>query len=504
MFLLVGVMLLLFGTYLYTKFKDIEIELGTELTKNKFIAYGTASGIDIDLSKVDCNKVGEYLVPLKILFVRYDLKANVVDKTPPVLKVHDVSKSLDYVVDVADFILDVSDKSEYEVYYQGNIDTSKYGEYNVSIIAKDIYGNSDEQKAKLSIGWVKNEYSIEVGNDITIKDLVYDINDVNTISQKDLDEINNEKEGIYYLTSTKNDNTIKIKIQKMHDVTPPELLLKNVTIYLGKKIKSINDFISKVSDKSGKVTLDLLTHINYDNVGEQKVSIEAVDIYGNKIIKETTLNIIKDTIGPKISGLTKITIDKGKEINYISGVSSYDDNTGKCEYSVDSSKVNNKKYGTYYAIYTSTDALGNKTSAKRVIIVNHDQNDTNDLVKKIADTLPNDAEKIRDYVRNNIKYNTNWGGDDPIWYGLNNKVGNCFVHASVFEAILKLKGYTTQLIWTTEKGHYWNMVYLNGKWVHMDSTPRPNHTKYSTMNDSQRIEGLSGRDWDRSLWPKAE
>ena len=248
----------------------------------------------------------------------------------------------------------------------------------------------------------------------------------------------------------------------------------------------------------------MLTKIDYNKIGKQKVVIEAWDEDGNKISKEAELEIKKDTVGPKISGLSKITVNKGTKINYTKGVSSNDANYGKCEFSVDSSKVDVTKYGTYYAIYTSSDKKGNKTTSKRVIVVNHDQSDTNALVKKTASSLSRDVEEIRDYVRSKIKYSASWGGDDPTWYGLTNKSGNCYVHASVFGAILKEKGYNTKLIWTKDKTHYWNMVYLNGKWVHMDSTPGRLNTKYSIMNDTQRYELLQGRDWDRNLWPKAE
>ena len=156
-----------------------------------------------------------------------------------------------------------------------------------------------------------------------------------------------------------------------------------------------------------------------------------------------------------------------------------------------------------YAIYTSSDKLGNKTTVKRVISVNHDQSDTNELVNKTASSLSSNAEAIRDYVRT-IKYSTNNGGSDPTWYGLTNRSGNCIVHAYVFHALLKAKGYSSKIIWTTDKTHYWNMVYLNGKWVHMDATPTSRHNKISIMNDEQRYERLQGRDWARSLWPKAE
>lgn len=491
-------------SYLLTKFQDITIELGAkEIHVEEFIKYGTNKGVSVDLSGVNFKKVGEYNVPLKYLFIEYHKKVIIVDTTPPKLETQNLFESLNYEIDVNDFIVDVTDESEYELSYEGNYDKTNYGEYKIKVIAKDKYNNKTVKDNTIFISWVKKEYSIEMGNILKREDLVHDKKDIDTIKQSDIDNINNSNEGMYSLKSIKNDMEVEVKIEKTKDVTPPELILKNVTIYKGRKVNSVNDFVSKAKDKVSKVSLNLLTEINYNKLGEQKISIEASDENGNKITKEATLKIVEDKDGPKISGVSKLTVNKNTKIDYRKGVSSYDTNYGNCDFSVDSSGVDVTKHGTYYAIYTSSDKLGNKTTVKRVISVNHDQSDTNELVNKTASSLSSNAEAIRDYVRT-IKYSTNNGGSDPTWYGLTNRSGNCIVHAYVFNALLKAKGYSSKIIWTTDKTHYWNMVYLNGKWVHMDATPTSRHNKISIMNDEQRYANLQGRDWDRSAWPQAE
>jgi transglutaminase-like putative cysteine protease len=120
----------------------------------------------------------------------------------------------------------------------------------------------------------------------------------------------------------------------------------------------------------------------------------------------------------------------------------------------------------------------------------------------VASGLSGDAVYLRNWVRNNIGYNSNWGGDDPVWYGLKNRTGNCYVHAKCLDALLKAHGYETQLIWVTDKSHYWNLVKIDGQWKHLDSTPGSRHSKYyQPMNDEQRYSCLQGRDWDRTQWP---
>ena len=171
---------------------------------------------------------------------------------------------------------------------------------------------------------------------------------------------------------------------------------------------------------------------------------------------------------------------------------------------VDDSRVDTSKAGTYYAVYTAVDNEGNVGTYRRKVVVLHDAEDTAAWIRSIAAGLSSDPEEIRNYVRNNIWYSYEWGGDDPIWFGLNEGNGNCYVHAMVFQALLREKGYETQMIWVTDRTHYWNMVKINGVWRHMDSTPGRLHERYSIMTDATRYETLSGRDWDRTAWPVAE
>ena len=504
-FLIIGIIFVFLGVFIFFKFSDVTIEFGENSVDSKqFARYGKKDNYKIDYQDVDYNKIGRYSVLITYYGLTVHKNLNIVDTTPPILETQDVYEKINYQINADDFIVNKEDKNEITVSFDTNADTTKYGEYKVKIIASDTSGNKTERENMLYISWTKLDYELEVGDILKISDLVFKNEDKNTIEQSEIDKINNSREGNYIVKTVKDGVELEINIIKHEDKTPPVLELKKVTIYEGKKTNGVNDFVSKSYDKGGKVSLKLLTDINYSKIGEQKIKVEAKDENNNVTTKETTLKIIKDTKGPNIKGLSKLSVKKNSKIDFLKGVSAHDDNFGACDVSVDTSKVNLSKYGTYHAVYTSSDKLGNKTTSKRVIFVEHDKSDTDALVKEVAKTLSSNVESIRDYVRNKIKYSKNAGGSDPIWYGLTNKVGDCHVHAYVFDALLKAKGYTTKIICVKDKTHYWIMIYLNGKWVHMDSTPGVLHTKYSIMNDEQRYEILQGRDWDRSLWPKAE
>ncbi len=319
------------------------------------------------------------------------------------------------------------------------------------------------------------------------------ITDIDTI---DLNTVGNYQIALSY------DGDKEFVTLTVEDTTPPELEVKDIEIFLGDEIPNKDEFIVNTYDASGTVKTSILKEIRKENNIEY--TIVAEDKYGNKTEKIATLIQKEDKEGPKFSGLTDISVKKNVKIDYLKGVSVIDNKDGVVDFKVDSSEVNNKKAGTYYAIYIASDAAGNVTTAKRKIVIDHTEEDTKELVLSIANTLSDDPEELRDYCRNKVRYGTSYGGDDPVWYAFKNHEGNCYVHALCFKALLDAKGIENQLIWVTNKTHYWNLVKIDGVWRHMDSTPDRNHRKISIMTDKQRLSTLSGRTWDTSLWPKAE
>ena len=203
--------------------------------------------------------------------------------------------------------------------------------------------------------------------------------------------------------------------------------------------------------------------------------------------------------------LTKPWWWKHSQPDFLKDVFAKDDIDGEIAATVDTSDLDLTKAGTYYITYSAIDSSGNTGTYKRKVTVEPDEEDTAALVAEIAETLPDDPEAIRDYVHDLIGYRGDaWGGDDPVWYGLNNHAGNCYVHANTLKAFLDYKGYETQLIWVTNKTHYWLIIKLDEGWRHIDSTPSSQHEKVGLGTDRVRYLNLNGRNWDRSQWPKCE
>lgn len=495
--------------YTQPKFHDLTVELGTDrIGIREFMteyAIGNKVGFVSDISQIDMTKVGTTEIILRHGRKEETVTLSVVDTTAPVVSFKTEQQvQLGYEPQPEDFIESVEDLSGWTAtFLETPVIPDNYAEVSLTVVVTDDFGNATEGKCTLSYVWMRDTVALEFGEQLTKAHILFDPDkDEDKIPQEDLDQISAAGVGTY-VVSCGTDGNISQCTVTVADTTGPVLKLRDVKTYVGKEV-GMNAFVVSASDLSGDVKLRMKGDLTFDKEHSQTVEIEAEDIYGNVTTGSATLSVVPDRDPPNISGLSAMTVKKHSSPDFYTGVSANDALSGACEFTCDTSALNLDKAGVYYITYTSKDAAGNVGSSRRKVEVLHDYEDTLALSQQIASTLSSDPEAIRNYVRSTIHYNTNWGGDDPVWYGFQNKWGNCYVHAMCFKAILDQKGIPNQLIWVTNKTHYWLLVNINGQWKHMDATPGATHSRYSIMNDAQRYETLSGRDWDRTQWPACE
>lgn len=494
-----------FWYYSVPKFQSVTVELGTKsVGLSEFMTkYAIASQVKFPggTPDIDVGKVGTQELTLSHLGKVETVTLTVADTTAPqVFFAEKRTEFINYAPKATDFVLDSKDLSKMKVYFVEEPKlTEDYADITVQIAVEDAYGNKTVGESVISFVWLRDKFALELGETLEKKDILFDVElDGEYISQDEIDTINKSGIGTYTLKSLNADRAASCEIT-VQDTKGPVLKLKNVTIYVDQKA-SLKDFVRSAKDISGEVKTRLTTELKFGTAGKQTVTVEAEDKYGNITKEEATLKIIKNNIAPTISGLKAMSVKRGSNPDFLKGVTANDDRDGKCAVTVNTSKVNLSKAGTYYAVYTAKDRAGNVRTAKRKITVLHNADDTSELVKEVAAKLGSDPVQLSLYVRNTIKYNHNWGGDDPVWYGLKNKKGNCYVHALVLRALFREKGIPCKLIWVTDKSHYWLLVRVGGQWKHIDPTPGVKHPSY-LMNDTQRYQNLQGRDWDRSKWP---
>ena len=485
-----------------TPFQDLTLELGDPVPDiAAFIAEGeTAENAHFvtDIRSL-VGQVGSHTVVLRSRTARQQVKLRVVDTTAPQVVFRDILADRETPLKAEQFVLEAKDFSPITVgFLEEPVHDGTVEEAKVTVVVTDSCGNVTRGECAVTYTWMHAEITLELGQTLTKEMILLNpTRDGQLLEQSQLDKINESPVGTY--TVTAGEGVCRVTVA---DTTAPVLELKAVKMDSDQKLK-IDQFVKKVSDASGDVKLTYENTPDHTREGDYKVTIIATDPSGNEARGETTLKVSYDTTPPVFSGVKAITVKRGATPNYEKGVKATDSRDGAVKFTVDTSRVNLDKTGTYYAIYTATDSHGNKATYRRKITVGHGPEDTAKLIRDTAAKLPADPVALSNWVAKNIKYNTNWGGDDPIWYGYKNKKGNCYVHAKILEALLKEKGFQTQLIWVTDKSHYWNLVYVDGAWRHIDSTPGTKHPKY-LMNDNQRYANLQGRDWDRTKWPKCE
>ena len=489
------------------KFQNVTVELGTEtLGISQFMtkyALPHRVGFVSDVSAIDLGKVGTTELILSHGSKVEKVTLTVEDTTAPTATfLEKMVQFVDYVPNAQDFVKESFDLSDIKYYFTQEPQVSgEYEEVPVEVVVEDAYGNKTIGNSVLSYVWIKEAFTLEYGQTLTKEDLMYNAEkDGHLVNQEDIDAINASPLGTYTIISSTATRTLECVVT-VQDTLGPELEVKDVQVYLN-GYAYLDHFLESVTDVSGVKDVRLVTELKTDVLGEQKVIIEAEDIYGNISQKEVSLFVTTDTRPPVISGLSNMTVAKHSKPDFLKGVTATDDRDGKCIVKVNTSKLDLDKAGTYYITYSAKDKSGNTATARRKVTVEHDQEDTKALVKSIAAGLSSNPESLRDYVRSRIGYSSNWGGSDPVWYGFNNRSGNCYVHALCLQALFNEKGISSKLIWVTDKSHYWLLVNIGGTWKHIDPTPSTIHGRYSLMNDAQRYETLSGRDWDRTQWPE--
>ena len=188
------------------------------------------------------------------------VKLHLVDTTAPQVKFQDITRYIGYEIKGEDFIVEKSDLS------QMNVEVAN---------AKDL-SNETKKECTLTIDWLNYNITLELGKMLTKEDiLMRPEEDAKLVAKAELERINKSQVGDYTMTLLNNGKEYIVNI-KIQDTLPPELELKDVSIYDDEKVDK-SKFIVSAKDASGKVETTLLTDINYKNIGTQVVTIEAKD-----------------------------------------------------------------------------------------------------------------------------------------------------------------------------------------------------------------------------------
>ena len=190
-------------------------------------------------------------------------------------------------------------------------------------------------------------------------------------------KVNTKKAGTYKLTysvtdKAKNKTTVARKITVKKDTTKPKISgASNKTIYIGTSFNPLSGVAAK-DNADGNITkkIKVSGKVNTKKAGTYKLTYSVSDKAKNKTTVTRKITVKKDTVKPKISGVSNKTIYTGASFNPLSGVTAKDNVDGTITKKIKvSGKVNTQKAGTYKLTYSVSDKAKNKTTVTRTITV---------------------------------------------------------------------------------------------------------------------------------------
>ncbi len=481
-------------------FDMIVVNIHDKVSLKDFFAGFKGDAAFAKNQNITAEKLGKYDVKIKLFGRTYHTKVKVVDNQKPIVVLKNVKLGMREKITPQLFIEKIVEDSPYQVAFVEE-PKLKSGEQKVQIKVTDSSLNETIEEATLEIGKVMDTYTLEAGTKLEMNTVLFDPKEFK--KKKVIQKVDSKKLGEqdYVLELDGKQYTVKVTVV---DTKKPVVKTKNVTIYWDEKV-SINDFLLKVTDGTS-VEKEFVTEIDYSKIGTQKVKIRVTDEADHVTEVSAKLTIKKDTVGPVISHLSTIEITRGEKINYTKGVTAYDDHDGKVKVTYQKNTVNTKEPGTYHVLYQAKDKSGNVTKKERTIIILGNSSDVKEKLKPIAETLRRStkhdtAQAVRDWVHDHISYASSDSRNlyEAAWKGITTRKGDCYTHYAISKILLDLLGISNQSIYAKDKSHYWNLVYVEEGWRHLDSTPGNNAPTLMTDKEYSKLQK-----WDQKKWPSAK
>ena len=441
-------------------------KVDTKSTKDPYLAIRQGQGTDN--KKLDKAKTGTELQiladksPVKgWTKVRYNnltgyayTKWLVIGETPdtpdtdeaPVITCEDeIKMTVGDKLSISDLNLAVTDKEDGDLTDKAKvdtskIDTSKVGEYEIKITVEDSKGNKAEKTVKVIVQQKddaapviksKDELTLTVGDKLSITDLDLAVTDkedgdLTDKAEVDLSKVDTSKAGIYQITITVKDSfgnettktvkvTVKEKTVKPEENESPVITAKDITLTVGDKF-NLADLQIKATDKEdGDLTDKVAVEGNVDitKAGTYTITLTVQDSKGAKAEKKVIVTVKAKEVKNEAPVITAndVTINCGDKLSKTMFNAKAEDNEDgdiTKDLTIDTSKVNTNKVGTYDVYLAVKDSKGAKAEKTvKVTVKSTSPTLKADNVKiEEGDTLKDTAFNIvaRDCEGNSIKY----------------------------------------------------------------------------------------------------
>lgn len=357
-------------------------------------------------------------------------------------------------------------------------------------------------------GKVIGEVTIEAGSPIDLSLFTDDPEYVSCTT--DLNSLDNKTPNSYVLTFWC-DNINYYSVLNVVDTVAPEAGVKDLKIDVDEE-PDIMDYVTSYSDIN-PVEISFVKEPDYTVGGLNEGSISFKDIAGNETVLPVKLEVIDDFEAPKIFGVKPIESYENDSIKYREGVYLEDNLDENPTLTIDNSGVDISKPGKYKVKYIATDYTGNTREVETdVTILEKPEGYVEpELVyeeaMKVYPTIitsdMTDAEKgfaIYNWCKTNLHYigvsdKSHWTAG--AYEGFTTLRGDCYTYAVCAKALLDCAGIDNYLIERCDAvttSHYWNMLFVEGKWYFMDcsSTNTPMNAYLLTGTELHDLSYVHG------------
>lgn len=384
--------------------------------------------------------------------------------------------------------------AEYTVSIDGNTDTSSPGLHETKITVTDSRGKSRSHVVSYTVrSYLRDSVRIEAGEgNVTVNDFI----NSDVVKNSDLHTFRFEDELLVlsYVLGTHRvgiyvDDILMHSTLIIEDTVPPTASPVTVYITNDSKTPKAEDFVSDIVDATS-VICEFKEEYNFNTTDDIYVTVILTDEAGNRSEVTSFATCSVDTEPPVISGVKDIEVVVGGSVSYKEGVTVTDNSGEKLKITVDNSRVNLKKVGSYEVSYSAKDSAGNETIVRATVTVVEEPSVSEDEMLAEAKKIYNEkiktssdmskwdiAKAIYNWTHDNIKYGDGKiDFDDTVgeaYKGMTTGKGDCFTYMVVSEALFKIADIPTKRIerlkYTGEANHFWLLVDIGDGWYHYDS-----------------------------------
>ncbi len=481
--------------------RELIVEAGTVVEPSDFLKDSSIPASFTGNSKeIDIHKPGVYNVSVKTPYYLHRCTLFINDTVPPTATVTDLRIDYGNTAQATDFIRNINDETAVTVTYETEPDFKTAGLQTVSLLLTDLGKNTTVVNANLDICYVKKNAVYEASEKAPTVD-AFLLRKCTASIESDLSNIDFSHIGTYNV-DIKYNGMVYDSVLTVNDTIAPVLKLKDVAGFT-QTVYPAECFTDSVTDNTD-TTISFSREPDYTIAGDQEVIIVCRDEGGNATYEKAVLTLAEDTTPPVIEGVTDIKSYSGRQILYKENVTVTDNNPIGLNLDINIGNLDINVPGEYEITYIATDASGNvSTEISKVTIEGRNYSDTvvadyaADALSGVISPEMSAYDKVRaiyDYVENYL----NWYSGSSLklfWQqgaidGFEEKKGDCFIYASVTQALLNAAGIPNMMIERSADSpaggvHYWNLCDVGLGWQHLDTTPMNDGTEFFLWSDSE-------------------